>query len=189
MQQPNLNLKESESRSMPLLYKFICGLFLSVFVLITITQQSYAQQAGGDRFIRVAELGELVDSVNVWGDVNSAGRYLIPEGTSVTELISYSFGYNTIRGREAELDWSRVMIEVKVSRLDQRSRAIEVAFFRYNFLDPEPIEMFEFELQNNDIVTLQVRRKPAFPDYVRVIGPALGALATSILLIERLRGN
>lgn len=163
---------------------------VAFFLSIAIAEQAYSQApAGGDRFIRVAELGELVDSVNVWGDVNSAGRYLVPEGTNLVELISYSFGYNTVRGREAELDWSKTLLEVKVSRLNDNARRTEVAFFRYQYHDAEPIEMFEFDLQNNDIVTVQVRRRPSFPDYVRVIGPALGAVATSILLVDRLRGN
>jgi hypothetical protein len=159
------------------------NLFLLVFISIDNTDVK-AQQA--DQLIRIAEMGELVDSVNVWGDINRAGRYLVPEGTNLTQLISYGMGYNTLRGREAELDWSKVILEVKVSRLNEQDRMIEVAFFRYAYHDPEPIEMFEFEVQNNDIVTLQMRRRPSFRDYLSVISPALSALATSILLIERL---
>lgn len=45
----------------------------------------------GDRIIRISEPGQLSDSVNVWGDVGSSGRYLVPKGTDLTELISYSF--------------------------------------------------------------------------------------------------
>jgi hypothetical protein len=49
--------------------------------------------------------------------------------------------------------------------------------------------MFEFELQNNDIVTLQVRRRPSLTDYVGVIAPVISVLATSFLLIDRLIGD
>jgi len=164
----------------------IYSLVFAVICTIS-TSQLHAQQA--DRFVRIAELGELVDSINVWGDVNSAGRYLVPEGTKLPELISFSLGYNTLRGREAELDWSQVNLEIKVSRLNAEQRLMEVAYFRYQYHDPEPVEMFEFDLQNNDIVTLQVKRRPSFRDYVQVIGPAIGAFATSLLLIERLRGD
>ena len=159
------------------------NLFFLVCFFMKITETN-AQQA--DQLIRIAEMGELVDSVNVWGDVNRSGRYLVPEGTNLTQLISYGMGYNTLRGREAELDWSKVILEVKVSRLNEQDRIMEVAFFRYAYHDPEPIEMFEFQVQNNDIVTLQMRRRPSFRDYLSVIGPALSAVATSILLIERL---
>lgn len=165
------------------------GATLSLVLMLVMISPEKACAQAGDRFIRVAEPGQLVDSVNVWGDINSAGRYLVPEGTNLVELISYGLGYNTIRGREAELDWSKVMIEIKVSRRDTDRSMIEIAYFRYRYYDPEPEEMFTFDLQNNDIVTLQVRRRPSFPDYVRVISPVVGTLATSLLLVERLRGN
>jgi hypothetical protein len=166
---------------------------LSVAICILLPSLLYAQFPGdlSDRYIRVAEIGELVDSINVWGDVSSAGRYLVPEGTRLPELISFSFGYSELRGggRDGNLDWSKKQVEVKVSRYDSNRRIVEVAFFRYRYHDPEPLELFEFDLQNNDIVTLQVRRRPSFTDYVGVIAPVVSVLATSFLLIERLRGN
>lgn len=137
-----------------------------------------------DRYIRVAEMGELVDSVNVWGDVNSQGRYLVPEGTNLPDLISFSLGYIGARG--LEVDWTKTQIEIKVSRYDASRRVVDVAFFRYRYHDPEPIEMWEFELNNNDIVTMQVRQRPSFTDYVGVVAPVVSVLATSLLLLERL---
>ena len=157
------------------------------FLLITTTVQAQLPETLSDRYIRVAEMGELVDSINVWGDVNSAGRYLVPEGTNLPDLISFSFGYAQLGGREANIDWARTQIEVKVSRFDENRRMVEVAYFRYRYHDPEPVELWEFELQNNDVVTLQVRRRPSLADYVGVIAPVLSVLTTSILLIDRLR--
>lgn len=151
--------------------------------------QAQTAERLGDRFIRVAELGEIADSVNVWGDVGSAGRYIVPETTSLPELISFSLGFAQLQGRESNIDWAKTQIEVKVSRYNKNERLVEVAFFRYRYYDPEPVEMFEFDLQNNDIVTLQVRRKPSFTDYVGVIAPVIGVIATSFLLIENLSGN
>ena len=152
----------------------------------------YAQfpDALGERFIRVAEPGQLVDSVNVWGDVGSSGRYLIPEDTKLPELISFSFGFAQLRqDRDASIGGKKIEVEVKVSRFDADRRLVEVAYFRYRNYDPEPVEMFEFDLQNNDVITVQVSRVPSFTDYVGIIAPILGTLATSILLIERLRGD
>ena len=165
------------------------SLFFTIFFFINIYDLYAQQQDGGESFIRVAEFGQLVDSVNVWGDINTAGRYLIPEGTNIVELISYGRGYNTLRGRETELDWSAVNLEIKVSRLNDNQEVMEVAYFRYRYHDSEPVEMYEFTLENNDIVTIQLRRKPSLRDYVQIIGTTLGAIATSLLLIERLRDN
>lgn len=165
------------------------SLLVIVVILSIVNTPDIMARQGGERFIRVAEVGQLIDSVNVWGDINTAGRYLVPEGTNITELISYGMGYNTLRGREAELDWSQVHLEIKVSRLNDNRESMEVAYFRYRYHDPEPVEMFDFILQNNDIVTVQLRRKPSLRDYVQVVGTTLGAIATSLLLYERLRNN
>ncbi|MGM0547620.1 MAG: hypothetical protein ACQEST_12970, partial [Bacteroidota bacterium] len=117
-----------------------------------LTAQAQLEEGTGDRYIRVAEIGELADSVNVWGDVGSAGRYIIPERTTLPELLSYSFGYTQLRGNDANIDWSKTQIEVKVSRYNAERKLVDVAFFRYRYHDPEPVEMFEFDLQNNDLV-------------------------------------
>lgn len=161
-------------------------LFVSLYPI-----SAYAQipEGTGDRYIRVAEIGELADSVNVWGDVSSSGRYIVPEETTLPELISFSFGYTQLRGNEANIDWAKTQIEVKVSRYNKEEKRVDVAVFRYRYHDPEPVEMFEFDLQNNDIVSVQVRRRPAFTDYVGVVAPVIGVVATSFLLIENLRGN
>ncbi|MDZ7692700.1 MAG: hypothetical protein U5K69_16505 [Balneolaceae bacterium] len=65
-------------------------------------QQLYQSQQFrlGDRIIRVAEPGQISDTLNVWGDINSPGRYLVPRGTSLPQLISYAFGPQTIRSNE-----------------------------------------------------------------------------------------
>ena len=161
-----------------------CATFI-IFIMVAIPAQAQLPETLSDRYIRVAEMGQLVDSVNVWGAVNSQGRYLIPEGTNLPDLISFSFGYTTARG--IEIDWAKTQVEIKVSRFDEERKLVEVAYFRYRYHDPEPPEMWDFELQNNDIVTLQVRRKPSLADYVGVIAPVLSVLTTSIFLLDRLR--
>lgn len=151
--------------------------------------QAQIEEGLSDRYIRVAETGQLADTVNVWGDVGNSGRYIIPVETTLPELISFSMGYTQLRGRESDINWAKTQIEVKVSRYNQEEKLVDVALFRYMYQDPEPVEMFEFDLQNDDIVTLQVSRRPSFGDYVDVVAPVVSVLATSILLIENLRGN
>lgn len=171
-------------------YKLKLVSYFFFFCLACSSALAQVPEGLGDRYIRVAEIGQLVDSVNVWGDVNSSGRYLVPEDTKLPELISFSFGFTEQRQqRDASIGGKKQEIEVKVSRYDRDQRVVEVAYFRYRNYDPEPIEMFEFDLQNNDLVTVHVSRVPTFTDYVGVIAPILGTLATSILLIERLRGD
>ena len=151
----------------------------------------HAQLPGdfSNRYIRVAETGQLADTVNVLGDVNSAGRYIIPVETSLPELISFSFGYTQLRGRDSDIDWTKTQYEVKISRFNQQRKLVDVALFRYRYDDPEPVEMFEYDLQNNDIITVQVTRRPSFTDYLGVIAPVLSVITTSILLLENVRGN
>jgi len=168
--------------------KSIILLFAACVITPTLLYAQLPNEFSG-RYIRVAEIGQLADSVNVWGDVTSSGRYIIPVGTSLPDLISFSFGYRELRGGNSDINWSKTQIEVKVSRYDARRKLVDVALFRYRYQDPEPVEMFEFALENNDIVTLQVTRKPSFTDYVGVVAPVISVLATSILLIENLRGN
>lgn len=175
------------------------GIFVSFLVLICFAGVSklHAQDRGrqlnmsqqfrlGDRIIRVAEPGQLADTLNVWGDVNSPGRYLVPKGTTLPELISYAFGPQTIRDREANLDWSKMRVEVNISQYSQEGGQEILKQFTYKFSEPLPVGMREFNLQNNQVVAVQVKRRPAFIDYVRVIAPVISAIATTFLIFDRL---
>lgn len=172
------------------MYKLLTITALLFAVATVSLAQAQIPEGAGDRYIRIAEMGQLVDSVNVWGDVSSSGRYLIPEDTNLPDLISFSLGYTQPRERrDGSVTGGKHEVEIKVSRFDDENRVVDVAYFRYRNHDPEPIELFEYDLQNNDIVTVKISRVPTFTDYVSVIAPILGTLATSILLIERLRGE
>jgi len=174
--------------------------FLAACVLIVALSQTsvYAQQGQGrslqysqqfrlaDRIIRVAEPGQLADTLNVWGDVGSPGRYLIPRGTTLPELLSYTFGPRTISGQQTQLDWSKMRVEVSISQYDPQEGMDEVKNFKYHFNEPLPQGMRGFDLENNQVVSVQVKRRPSFVDYIRVIGPIVSTVATSILIIDRL---
>lgn len=150
-------------------------------------QLEYSQQFRlGERIIRVAEPGELADSINVWGDINSAGRYLVPKDTRLPELLSYSFGPQTIRSNESDLDWSKMRVEVNISEYNPGSGMDEVRNFKYRFNEPLPEGMRDFDLRNNQVVAVQVKRRPSFVDYVRVIAPIVSTVATGFLIIDRL---
>jgi len=174
--------------------KFFIGLFL---ILAFAQSNAHAQQQGrqlnqsqqfrlGERIIRVAEPGQLADTLNVWGDVGSPGRYLIPRNTTLPELISYAFGPRTISDQQTQLDWSKMRIEVNISEYSVNTGMEEVTSFKYRLNEPLPDGMRTFDLENNQVVALQVKRRPSFVDYMRVIGPIVSTVATSILIIDRL---
>jgi hypothetical protein len=142
-----------------------------------------------ERLIRIAEPGQLVDSVNVWGDIGSSGRYLVPKGTTLPLLLSYGFGPQTLRDGQTNLDWSKMRVEINIQEYDENSKRQTLKEFRYRFEEPFPDGMNDFVLENNHTVTVRVKRKPSFRDYVGVIAPVISAIATSIIIIDRLAGR
>ena len=140
----------------------------------------------GERVIRISEPGELSDSVNVWGDVGSSGRYLIPKGTDLIRLLSYSFGPNTLRDGETQIDWSKMRVEINIQKYDQENGGYSLTRFNYRFEDPFPEGMREFKLENNQTITVRVKRKPSFRDYLGVFA---STVASTIILLDRLGGR
>ncbi len=168
---------------------------IAVFCIINSTksfgqagqQLRFSQQFRmGERIIRVAEPGQLADSISVWGDVNSPGRYLVPINTTLPQLISYAFGPNTITSGQTQLDWSEMRIEVHISEYHPETGEKIFTTFEYQPDEPLPEGMRTFDLQNNQVVTVQVKRNPSFVDYLRVVAPVIGAVATTILIVQRL---
>jgi hypothetical protein len=140
----------------------------------------------GEGLVRIAEPGQLSDTLSVWGDINAPGRYLVPRGTRAHELISYARGPISVRTGETILDWSALRLDVTISRYDDE-RGMEVVqnySFRYN--EPFPEGLRQYELQNDEIISLEIKRRPAFVDYVRVIAPVVSTVATTLLIIDRL---
>lgn len=142
-----------------------------------------------ERIIRIAEPGELADSVNVWGDVGASGRYVVPKGTTLPKLISYAFGPRTLNDGQTQLDWSKMRVEVNIQEYDADTGVQDIEKFRYRFEEPFPEGLSEFVVNNNQTVTLRVKRKPTFRDYLNVIAPTISAIATSIIVVDRLSGN
>ena len=171
-----------------------------VFLLMSITaEHSQAQQTRdiptsqmfrlGEGVVRIAEPGELSDTLSLWGDVSAPGQYIVPRGTTVKELVSYARGPISLRTGEITLDWSEVRLTITISRYDEKTGQDEVANFQYRYNEPLPPEMRGFKLENEDMISLQVRRRPIFRDYVQVIAPAVSLLLSTILLYDRARGN
>lgn len=146
--------------------------------------QLYSQQFRlAEGLIRIAEPGELADTINVWGDVALTGRYIVPRGTSITNIISYARGPIRTGTGEADLDRAEFRIEVVVSRSNLQGE--KHYNYSYNYEEALPHEFRSFILTNGDLLYLQVRRKPTFRDYITLVSPSLTLVLTAILLYDR----
>ncbi len=182
-----------------MLNKFLSIFFILITILCVDVKLVFAQQDQlnrsqqfrlAERIIRIAEPGELADSLNLWGDVNSAGRYLVPKGTKLIDLLSYSGGMITIRDGQTNLDWSKMRVEIYVHELNKETNKYElVEEFTYRFEESFPEDMWAFKLKNNNTISVRVKRRPSFRDYLGVFASTVTAIASTVILIERLNGN
>ncbi len=136
--------------------------------------------------VQISKPGEESVLINLWGDVNAPGRFMVPTGTTLIELISFARGPASYRTGETTLDWSKLRVEVNVSRRNQELNIDEVVNFRFRYTQQLPPGMRDFVLQENDFITLEVKRRPAFVDYMRIIGPISTVVAAMILLVDKL---
>lgn len=163
----------------------------AIFLLIVQLGTTHAQNISpnmfrlAEGFVRIAEPGQLADTLNVWGDVNAPGRYIVPRGTTAHELISYARGPVQSRGNVQNLDWSKLRVEVTISRPTANGDDVAQSYeFRYS--EPLPGDLRDIELQNDYLVSLEIKRKPAFVDWLRVISSIVGTTATAIIIVDRI---
>lgn len=136
--------------------------------------------------VRIAEPGQRADTLNVWGDVSLPGRYIVPKGTNLADFISYARGPVRLQTRETQIDFSKIRLEINVSRFDP-DEGEQVINIEYSYRDPIPEEFRTYILQNNDLVSVQVRRRPIFIDYVNIIAPVVSLILSTLLLYDRVR--
>jgi hypothetical protein len=77
-------------------------------------------------------------------------------------------------------------VEVSISQKTPNKNKDVVKTFTYKFDQPLPEGMRTFDLENNQVVTVQVKRRPSFSDYLGIIAPVISAVATGVLLVLRL---
>ena len=136
--------------------------------------------------VQISKPGEESVLINLWGDVNAPGRFMVPTGTTLIELISFARGPASFRTGETTLDWSKLRVEVNVSRRNQERNINEVVNFRFRYTQQLPPGIRDFILQENDFITLEVKRRPALVDYMRIVGPISTVVAAMILLVDKL---
>lgn len=165
---------------------FIAGLSVAEIVRAQDQTPVTLQYRLVEGIVQISKPGEESILVSLWGDVNAPGRFKIPTGSTLIELISFARGPASFRTGETTLDWSKLRLEVNVSRRNQELNIDEVVNFRFRYTQQLPPGMREFVLQENDFITLEVKRQAALVDYMRIIGPISTVVAAVILLVDKL---
>jgi len=174
---------------------FVFLLFVSLLTSLSLPVQSLFAQSSqqlqlGQQFrlaegiVRVAEPGELADTLNIWGDVSAPGRFIVPRGTTLPDLMSYARGPVRINTGETLLDWSEMRLTITVSRMDSSGKEISIRH-RYVYNEPMPADIRTFRVRNGDLVSVQARRKPTWRDYLGVVSPTVSLALSAILLYDR----
>ena len=161
----------------------ISSLFL--LLLITAAGPAMAQlpEQFGEGLIRIAEPGQLADTVNVWGDLGVTGRFLVPRGTTITELISYGGGPTVVGGGAP---FAKVRLRIHLSRFNEQTQREELQLYQLRYDEPIPFEVRNYQVSNEEIVVIQVKQKPSFIDVLGAIAPFVTLVATVTLVFDRI---
>lgn len=135
--------------------------------------------------IMIAEPGQLADTLSLWGDVGRSGQYIIPRGTTPLELISYGGGFGT-RGNLNNNAFAKIRLRVSISTYHEQQDRETVKHFSFKHSDPIPRGLREYRLSSEDVVTIQVKRKPSFIDVLGVVGPILSTITTSYFIYNEI---
>lgn len=142
--------------------------------------------------VRLAPTGVLADTINVWGAVTQRGRFMVPRGTTVTQMLSYTggpgIGGGSTRLGDARSVYgyhSRPQVEVYLHRYDEYEQRETLERWVYRLRDPFPEGMRNYQLQNGEYVTVLVRTRPTALQYVLFGITTVGSLAGGYFLIER----
>ncbi|MEX0780244.1 MAG: hypothetical protein WD491_12060 [Balneolales bacterium] len=155
-------------------------------------------QQEGPRFnsdiTRLAPIGILTDTVNVWGAVSQRGRFMVPRGTTVTQMLSYTGGPSvggrggggSSESRSIYAYYTRPQIEVYLNRFDANLEKETLEVWTYRLRDPFPEGMRDFELKNGEYITVNIRTRPTPLQYVIFSISTIGSIVGGYFLIERL---
>lgn len=180
-----IRLKMNQLKSILIsIYAFGIILLIPVTLTAQINQTQAFRLAEG--YARIAQPGQVADTLSVIGDLNAPGRYIVPRGMRIDEVIAHARGPVGTRFSVENIDWNKIRVETTISRYNSvtRTAGSKTFVFRYNETYPE--EMWEYELKNGDIISVEVKRKAAFIDWLRVFSTVISATATTIIVVDRL---
>jgi hypothetical protein len=160
-------------------------LFLIPDILKAQINQTQAFRVG-EGFIRIAQPGQVADTLSVIGDLNMPGRYIIPRGIRADELLAHARGPITSRSSVENIDWNKMRVEMSISRYSSEEGRMNTDTFVFRYDEDYPLDLFEYQLRNGDIVKVEVKRSPSFLDWLRVFSTVVSATATTIIVVDRL---
>jgi len=177
--------------------RFILSTAIAVMILAGFgTTETYAQRDMPEfrsDIIRLAPTGVLADTINVWGAVSMRGRFMVPRGTTVTQMLSYTGGPGIGGGTTGAGDsrsifgfHTRPQVEVYLHRYDETEQREVLELWTYRLREPFPEGMRDYRLQNGEYITVNVRTRPTTLQYVLFGITTLGSLAGGYFLIERI---
>lgn len=135
--------------------------------------------------IRIAIPGQLADTLSVWGDVRTPGRYLVPRGAPVAKVLQYAGGPTGSRIGGGQNVWAKSRISISISQFEPQSSQINFHQFNMRYNDEIPLDLRTYSLNNDDIILVEVRQVPGFLDVLGVVGPILGTITTTYLFYDR----
>ncbi len=174
--------------------------YLKVFLFTLVLTGLFATRAAAqvDPFtqfspdiVRLAEPGVLVDTINVWGAVSMRGRFIVPRGTSVSEMLSYTGGPNVStrrsgRGADVMGYFTHPQVEVYLNRIDEEGGGEFVELWTYRVTEPFPEGMRHYPLRNGEYITVHIRERPTTLQYILFGITTVGSLAGGYFLMERI---
>jgi hypothetical protein len=157
------------------------------FLLFSPTPELFAQTGmlpqGSTGYIRIESQFQVADTVFVWGDINS-GTYLVPKGTTLLELISYAGWVGGNRGgfnTDAQFRWIKRRAEVIINPVNTN---LEPRQYVLEFDKPLNQELRSITVNNYDVISVSIRRKPMARDYLAVWGPVFSFAVTVVFLVR-----
>ncbi len=160
------------------------------------TTETYAQRDMPEfrsDIVRLAPPGVLADTINVWGAVTMRGRFMVPRGTTVTQMLSYTGGPGIGGGTMRRGDGTNIFgfyaqpqVEVYLHRYDESEQRETLELWTYRLREPFPEGMRNYQLKNGEYITVHVRTRPTTLQYVIFGITTMGSLAGGYFLLERL---
>jgi len=172
-------------------FNYIAKVFsiIIVFLWIYLPSTAYSQTGslipGTAGYIRIESQFQVADTVFIWGDVIS-GTYLVPQGTTLLELISYAgwvgggarfSNFNS----DAQYRWVKRRAEIIVN---PANKFLSPTLYTLNFDKPLDEQIRNVKINNYDVVSVNIRRRANVRDYFAVYGPIFSFGVTVILLVR-----
>ncbi|MCA1803233.1 MAG: hypothetical protein LC662_12345 [Rhodothermaceae bacterium] len=122
--------------------------------------------------------GQEAVNINIWGAVRTAGYYVVPAGTDLSQVLSFSGGPATLGERRRD---RRPDITVSISReMSEGRKVVYVADFNYLINETQVYPV----LEDGDIVILEgepLPRRWEARDYLSLVSTGVSVL----LLVDR----